>query len=304
MSNATVRGRFLWHELLTTDTRAATAFYTKVVGWTTQAWERDPSYTMWMAKTGPMGGVMTLPADAKMMGAPPNWLTYIGTPDVDATVRDATRLGGRLLTGPMEIPTVGRFAVLADPQGAVFAAFTPAQAPSGEGGPPKPGDFSWHELVTTDHMAAFRFYRELFGWEKTQAMDMGPEMGTYQMYGWQGVRLGGMYNKPKEMPAPPHWLPYAMVPDAKKAAAAAKASGGTVVNGPMEVPGGDWITQIIDPQGAAFAVHSAKPAAPARRPAVKKPKAAKKPARKRKAEKKARKGRATGSAGARKRKRR
>ncbi|HXV85402.1 MAG TPA: VOC family protein, partial [Gemmatimonadales bacterium] len=258
-----VRGRFLWHELLTTDTRAAQPFYKTVVGWGVEAWDQDKTYQMWMTKTGPVGGIMTLPEDARAMGAPPNWLTYVGTPDVDATVRQATQRGARVLKEAFSIPKVGRMAVLADPQGAVFAAYTP-DGWSGPSPVPGMGEFSWHELATTDPVAAFTFYHALFGWDKTDSFDMGPELGLYQMYGLagSGQTMGGIYRKPAEMPAPPNWLPYALVPNADRAADRAKAAGGTILNGPMEVPGGDRIAMLLDPQGAAFAVHSRATAAP------------------------------------------
>lgn len=85
-------------------------------------------------------------------------------------------------------------------------------------------------------------------------------MGMYQEFGLGGVSFGGIFRKPAEMPAPPHWLLYAKVRDCARAASAATRAGGTIVNGPMEVPGGDWVAQILDPQGAAFAVHAVKTA--------------------------------------------
>jgi hypothetical protein len=73
--------------------------------------------------------------------------------------------------------------------------------------------------------------------------------------------IGGMMNKPPAMAqVPPHWLIYFRVPDINAAADRVKKNGGTVVNGPMEVPGGDWILNAIDPQGAAFALHAKKTA--------------------------------------------
>jgi predicted enzyme related to lactoylglutathione lyase len=264
MSDTTILGRFVWHELMTTDTTSAARFYAKVVGWTTQPSPQDPSYIVFVAKGRPTGGLMALPAEAKAMGAPLSWLTYIATPDVDETVQRALQMGGKILKAAADIPTVGRFAVLQDPQGAAFAAFTPAQGPmDAPRGAHKPtaGDFSWNELSTTDWAAVWPFYQSLFGWEKTGSTDMGPEMGTYQMFGWKGRTVGGMYNKPKSIPGPPHWLPYAMVVDSKKAVAVVTRLGGHVINGPMEVPGGDWVARCLDLQGALFAVHSPKPAA-------------------------------------------
>jgi predicted enzyme related to lactoylglutathione lyase len=277
MADPTVRGRFVWHELMTTDTKSAGSFYSKVGGWNTKPWENDPSYTMFLAKESPMAGLMTLPDEAKAGGTPPNWLTYIGTPNVDETARHATTLGGKVLKQPEDIPTIGRFAILQDPQGAVFAAFTPLQGPQPESDPVL-GDYSWHELMTTDWPAALKFYQSLFGWEEQSSMDMGPEMGMYQMYGRNGKMLGGMFNKPAEQPGPPVWIPYIKVPDSKQAAATAKKLGGQIVSGPMEVPGGDWIAQGIDPQGALFAVHSSKPAATKAPAAAKAPAATKAPA--------------------------
>ena len=245
-------GRFVWYDLMTTDPARAVEFYSRVIGWGTGNWEGPTPYTMWTNKGVPFGGVMPLPPNA----GPPHWLAYISAPDVDAAVRQTTNLGGKTLVGPMDVPTVGKFAVLRDPQGAAFAAFTSASDSPGHEGLPQIGEFSWHELATHDHPAAFRFYQTLFGWEKTSYMDMG-EMGGYQMYGRHGVELGGMFNKSAEMPGPA-WLHYIMVADVHEAVETAKGHGAQILNGPMEVPGGDWIAQAVDPQGARFAVHSKK----------------------------------------------
>jgi hypothetical protein len=269
-------GRICWHELLTNDPGAAAAYYTKVIGWGLMAWDQQPSYRMWTANGMPIGGLMALPEEAKSMRAPPNWLWYASTPNVDETVAHATRLGAKPLSGMLDVPNVGRMAVMADPQGATFAVYQPSGDTPGHDGKPAMGEISWHELATTDWKAAFDFYHALLGWEKMDVMDMGPA-GPYQMFGRLGTMLGGVYNKPKEMAAPPHWLCYARVPDAAKAAALATRHGGKLLNGPMAVPGGDMIAMCVDPQGAAFAVHAvaaagAKPAAKPKAPA--KPKAA------------------------------
>ena len=278
----------MWHELMTTDTRSAADFFTKVVGWKTQTWDQDPSYTMFTVNRRPMAGLMALPEDAKSTGVPPpGWLAYIGAPDVDLAARQAEARGGKVLKQPAEIPTIGRFAIIQDPQGALFVAFTPLQDSASPDASPVVGDFSWHELLTTDWRAALAFYKDLFGWEETESMDMG-EMGTYQMYGWKGRTLGGMMNKPRQRPGPPAWLSYMKVADAKKAAATVKQLGGQIINGPMEVPGGGWIAAGLDLQGAAFAVHSAKPSPKKSKPAKTARRAAatkavkKKPAKKRK----------------------
>jgi predicted enzyme related to lactoylglutathione lyase len=175
--------------------------------------------------------------------------------DVDQTVAEATRMGAMTYLEPMEVPTVARVAVLGDPQGATFGVYEPAT--SGHSSDDRRlGDFSWHELATDDWKTAWEFYRALFNWEYESQFDMGP-MGTYWMFRRApGSRpLGGMFNRPPEIPHA-NWLPYVHVTSAHRAAELGGKHGGRVMNGPMEVPGGDYITQLMDPQGAAFAVHA------------------------------------------------
>jgi len=243
---------------MTTDTAAADAFYKKVVGWTSVPFAPDGSYTVFNNPSGAgVGGLMTLPDAARQMGAPAHWLMYVGTPNVDQTAMRIAQLGGRVLKQPDNIPGAGRFAVVQDPFGATFGIYQPpADSARKTGGGPGIGDFSWFELYAPNPEGAWNFHQNLFGWEKTSAMDMG-EAGVYQMFGrGGGIPNGGIMKPPPGAPAA--WMPYAMVKDAK--AATATANGGKIVVGPMEVPGGDWIAQGQDPQGAMFAVHSLNPA--------------------------------------------
>lgn len=261
-------GSFVWCELMTTDTAAAESFYRKVVGWTSVPFAPDGSYIVFNDLAGAgAAGLMLLPDEAKQMGAPPNWMMYVGTPSVDDTAIRIAQLGGRVLKQPADIPNAGRFAVVQDPFGAVFGIFQPPPNRPGRGSQTGLGDFSWFELYTPNPDGAWKFYETLFGWEKTSAMAMG-EMGVYQMFGrGGGIPNGGIMKPPPGTPAA--WMPYALVKDAKAAAATATANGGKIVMGPMEVPGGDWIAQGMDPQGAMFAVHSLKPAASKPAPAKK-----------------------------------
>jgi uncharacterized protein len=253
-------GSFVWCELMAADTRAAESFYNKVVGWSSVPFAPDGSYSVFNNASGAgVAGLMKLPDAAKQMGTPPNWLMYVGTPSVDQTAERIAQLGGRVLKQPADIPGTGRFAVVQDPYGATFGLFQPPADRPGRSGQPGVGDFSWFELYTSNPDGAWRFYETLFGWQKAGAMDMG-EMGVYQMFGrGGGIPNGGIMKPPPG--APTAWLPYARVKDARAAAAVTTANGGNIINGPMQVPGGDWIAQGIDPQGAMFAVHSLKPAA-------------------------------------------
>ena len=259
MGSEETRGRFVWHELMTPDPKAAQTFYKQVVGWTTKAWDGNNDYTMFLAGETPVGGVSSPSPEAKAMGAPPAWLAYIAVPNADDAVALATKLGGKVLVPAQSMPDVGRFAILQDPQGAAFAVIKgESSMPVAEETDPKPLEFSWHELLTTDSKAAVAFYSALFGWVKKSEFDMGP-MGIYHIFGRDRFQYGGIMNKPADLPAPPHWLHYVQVDNADEAAKRAEKAGGKVVNGPMDVPGGDRIAAIIDPQGAAFAVHAKAP---------------------------------------------
>jgi predicted enzyme related to lactoylglutathione lyase len=245
------RGAFVWFDLMTSDPTRAIAFYPRITGWGTAAWQGPAPYTMWTNKNVPIGGVMHVPAG----GQPPHWIGYISTPDVDATIAQANALGATVVAPAADIPSVGRYAVLVDPQGAVFALFTSATDAPDREGPANRGEFSWHELATHDVPAALRFYEALFGWEAGEANDMGP-IGVYQIYRRKGHDLGGIYKKPADMPGPPAWLHYILVDDVQRAAETTKDRGGRVVTEPMEVPGGDRIAIALDPLGAAFALHA------------------------------------------------
>ena len=257
VATPTLLGRPLWYELMTTDMKAAEAFYRTVVGWTTTPFEDLPQpYTMFVRPDGPpSAGVMTKPDD---VDAPPFWAMYVGVPKLEETAAHITRLGGRACSPVIEVPTVGRMQMMTDPQGAAFYIYEPASSDQPPEGPAQIGEASWHELMTTDAPAALKFYSEVFGWQPSEALDMGPA-GKYHMFNRPHGMIGGMMNKGPEMAdVPPNWQIYFRVPDIDAAVQRIKANGGQILNGPMEVPGGDMIVNAMDPQGAAFSLHARK----------------------------------------------
>lgn len=245
-------GNFVWYELLTSDPAAAENFYRDVVGWGARDAEiPDMRYTLFTNGAAPVAGMMQLPPMAREAGVRPDWIGYISVDDVDAFVRRIQQAGGKLDHGPEDIHDIGRFAVVADPQGASFALFkakTDGPAPVQN----TPGGIGWHELHAADWPSAFAFYSALFGWEKADAVDMGP-MGTYQLFGKGGPSIGGIFNKPANEPVP-YWLYYFNVAAIDAAGTRVKDKGGRVTNGPHQVPGGSWIIHCLDPQGAIFAL--------------------------------------------------
>ncbi len=251
-------GRICWYELLTTDTAGADEFYSSLLGWEVGKWQGDgPEYHTWRNGGGEIGGLMELPEDAQAAGAPPHWMVYISTPDLEDTVNKSLEEGAKLCHR-FEIPEVGEIAIITDPGGTTFTAYQPSGFTPGHDGMPEIGEFAWHEIVATDRKAVFSFYSKVFGWHETSRMEMGSPDNIYQMYGRGDQVLGGMMDIPKEVPVP-CWFLYVRVEDVQESAGRIEELGGIVTTQPMQVPGGGWILHAIDPQGAAFALHNHPP---------------------------------------------
>lgn len=247
---------FLWYELTAPDIKAALDFYAKIFGWTyADAGMPDMSYTLIQVQGEAIGGAMTLTDEMKASGAQAGWMGYIAVDDIDAKTKEIVAAGGAVFVPVVEIPEMLRFAIVGDPGGAAFALFQPLSEGEMTPFPPgTPGAVDWHELHAANGPAAWAFYSSLFGWEKTDAMPMdGDEV--YQLWKAGGEAIGGMMTKMPETPAP-FWCYYVCVEGIDAAIARVTANGGTIVHGPMEVPGGSWIANCIDPQGGFFAMVS------------------------------------------------
>jgi predicted enzyme related to lactoylglutathione lyase len=248
-------GRFVWYELLTTDTPSAAAFYAEIVGWAVKdASSRELAYTLLTAGAAPIVGLMNLPEEGLRMGATPRWLGYVGVDDMDATVAQILRLGGAILVAPAD-SNIGRIAVVADPQGATFAlvsrlAFSQVQT----SGSYQPGRVGWHELLAEDRQKVFPFYGQLLGWRQASA-EVDPA-NVYDLFSVAGKTIGGMLTK---LPSVSHacWLHYFNVEDVGAAARRVMTGGGRVLQEPIELPDGGWIVRCVDPQGALFALQGA-----------------------------------------------
>lgn len=239
---------FVWYELCTNDMDGAKAFYGKLFGWTASPFpgEGAPDYQIFeMAGTG-VGGLMPLPD-----GMPkPFWLGYVGVADADAAIASA-KAAGATVHREMDIPEVGKIGLLSDPQGCGYAliqGYSERKSEAFDQG--KPGHGNWHELYSPDPVAGFDYYAGQYGWTKGRTMPMG-EMGDYQLFQADGVDIGGMMKAPPNVP--PAWGYYFGVPDIDAAVETINANDGTIVHGPTEVPGGAWIVQLTDPQGAFVA---------------------------------------------------
>jgi predicted enzyme related to lactoylglutathione lyase len=260
LERQTDQGGFIWYELMTPDPEGSKTFYDAVVGWTIGE-EGPPEYNGYRmigrSDGGHAGGVLPLTAEMQQHGARPTWLGYIHVPDVDEKVAAIEAAGGKTWMAAMDIPNVGRVALLSDPQGAPFYVMKPIppaddpNAVSDVFSPDAEQRVGWNELQTTDVDAARRFYGEQFGWDSGDFMDMG-EMGQYRFFDHHGVRLGAAFNANGGPPA--RWRFYLRVPSVAAAKAVIEQKGGTVHMGPMQVPTGDYVLVGSDPQGAEFAL--------------------------------------------------
>ena len=256
------KGRFVWHDLMATDVNGAKRFYGELFGWTFKADEHD--YLHITAGGHEIGGLMKL--DPKIASSP-HWLGYVSVDNVDATVVAVTKNGGKTCMPKKDIPTVGQFAVCADPQGAIFAPFHYTGKDAGKpesNAPPAPYTFCWDELMTSDAEAAVRFYSTMFGW-RADSMDM-PGFGRYTLLKRPGIKddmgsdknAAGLMKLPSGVPHP-LWLTYVAVQSADAIAEKAKKLGGTVTSPPMDIPKVGRFAALLDAQQAPVAVLAAAP---------------------------------------------
>jgi uncharacterized protein len=247
--------KFIWHDLMTPDMQGAQKFYGAVIGWNiVDSGMPDGNYLLCNVGEDGVAGIMGFrPEDDG--NVPPFWSGYVHTPDVGKAASQAVKLGGKIFKEPQIVPDVVEFAILTDPSGAMFNIMRPI--PQGDAAvfaPGTVGTMGWNELLSGDWKQAWEFYHAMFGWEKHQAIEMGP-VGTYQTFGLEGKSFGGMMNKRPDMPIA-FWNYYWTVASCAATVEKLNAAGGKVMFGPMQVPGGSWIVNAMDPQGAAFAFTS------------------------------------------------
>jgi len=248
-------GRFVWHDLMTTDVERARSFYAALLGWRYEVMDLGDMgpYPMIYAGERGLGGVVAMPADA---GAPSHWIAYVTADDVDDAARRGDAAGGATCVPPTAIPNVGRFAVLTDPAGAVISPFVSASgAQPEEAGPPPAGTVCWNELLTTDAASSLRFYPAVFGWSH-RTMDMGPA-GIYHLFGREGKDIAGMMELPPGALPRSLWVPYFAVADVDAGFAAALAAGAKEHIAPRDIPGVGRFAMLEDPTGAVFSLFTA-----------------------------------------------
>ncbi|MEZ5568274.1 MAG: VOC family protein [Halioglobus sp.] len=256
------QGDFIWYELMTTDADAAQAFYGGLIGWRfEQGPEPDTNYRIFSSPVSNVGGVLQLTREMTEGGAQPMWAGYIAVDDVDASAVAMQAAGATLYREPWDIQQVGRMAFLADPQGAKFYVMKPippadnpeAVSRSFAAMEPMQGHCAWNELAAANPASAKSFYGKQFGWLQEGDMDMG-ELGKYEFWrvgDERGHMLGALMPLMPGMPVS-LWTFYFRVPDIDQALRYITENGGTPLQEPAEIPGGEFSLSAIDPQGAVL----------------------------------------------------
>ncbi|HLJ88413.1 MAG TPA: VOC family protein [Candidatus Angelobacter sp.] len=245
-------GSFCWIELATTNQNAAKTFYTNLFGWTVTDNPMGPDevYSMFKLKGHDSGAAYTLKKEQQAQGVPPHWGLYIAVNSADDAVKNAEKLGGKVLAPAFDVFDVGRMAVLQDPTGAIFQVWQ-AKASQGISIAGEDNAFCWADLVTTDPLKAEKFYSGLFGWKISK--------GEHDPSGYLHIKngehfIGGVPPASGNSKIPPHWMIYIQAADVAKTVDKAKGLGAKVLMPPQTMEHvGTWAI-VADPQGASFAL--------------------------------------------------
>jgi predicted enzyme related to lactoylglutathione lyase len=244
-------GRFIWHDLMTTDREAAAGFYTGLLGWKIDHINMG-SFTVSLINVGGrrVGGIMQeehIPHS--------HWMPYIAVDDADAICGRIRAAGGAVCIEPGDVPPLGRFAVVNDPQGGFFSVLKrPADRmppPEDPNASPPDGSFVWDELTTTDPDGAAAFYASMFGWN-IEKMDMGPE--SYWLVREGRRDFAGMLRQPPG-DRRPAWTPYISVPDVDASVARAGSLGAKTCVEPRDIPQVGRFAVLADPTGAVVTLY-------------------------------------------------
>ena len=253
-------GRFIWYDLMTIGLEDSLVFLTELLGFgvTEAKIGEDGQYFMCTPKDVPEALFGAIPVEADE-GVQSHWLGYLAVDHFDPVLTFVREHGGDVHVSPEEYEDEegqqiesllsGRFAVVTDPQGAVFAPFqSHEEIPEADAAGAAVGRFGWFELLTDDVDGACVFYNRLFGWEIGPPLDRGEEGIAHALA--RGGRVFGMVRPRLAGDAyPPRWMYYFRVADLDRALGRTRELGGFLYEDPAAVDGGRRAT-VIDPTGA------------------------------------------------------
>lgn len=240
-----------WVDLNTPDVEGAVDFYSRLLNWDI---EKTPTpmgdYYIARQHGHQVAGLMG--QSDETAGTSPMWTMYINVESADETAGKVEPAGGRLLSGPFDIPD-GRVAVVSDPSGALFGIIsTPLQHSDKKWFSVEAGAVCWVELLSRDPERAEPFYSSVFGWDAETSDASGTAYTTFAL---DGDQVAGMLPMPNEVPdsAPSHWIVYFAVDDCEEAEKRAEELGGRVLRKTADIEVGRFAV-LEDPQSTPFQI--------------------------------------------------
>ncbi len=244
-------GKFVWHTLTSGDLEASKKFYATLLGWQySDTTVLGKKYTVARLGKQPVAGMRG--PDPELGKTASHWLPYMSSPDVDATVTKAKASGAKILAGPVDVGTLGRAAVLADPQGAPFGVVRLSAGDPADPAQPIENAFFWNEYLTHDLDATLAFYNGLFPYEMTTSKS--EENAAYVVLKSDRPRAGVFRLPDSQSQVPPNWLPYVRVSDPAAMAARVAGLGGRVLLEPTPKHRKGSLAIVSDPSGAVVAL--------------------------------------------------
>jgi predicted enzyme related to lactoylglutathione lyase len=253
-----VHGKWVWYELRSKDVEKSKAFYGELLGWQIEPQEMNGmKFELIKAGGKDIGIISATEGKAKS-----HWVPFVSVPDVDAAVKTIEEQKGKVVTPASDIPDIGRFAIVSDPNGVEFAVFKGAKGDEPDS-PPAAGLFVWNEYLSKNkkqHTAALAFYPAALGYTTSQmAMGEGKKKAQYDMLSFnEAPRAGVEEAKPASLGG--QWMPWVTVDDTDAVVANAKKLKGKVAVKPHDIPTVGRAAIVVDPTGAAVGV--LKPASP------------------------------------------
>jgi len=259
-TNASLPGKIIWHDLITDTPAASEAFYTELFGWEFESVglgfgaSASANYKL-IRHDGRLIGGMIDQTRLSVEEDISQWIVLVSTDDIERSVQVVVDDGGTVFTPPTALADRGRIAVVADPQGALFALL---ETKDGDPLDHQPGlnDFLWNELWTNDTAAAVGFYQHLAGYDLEEKVVTADE--SYQYLSKDGVPRAGILANPIEDLAP-LWSTYIRVEDPAAITARVEALGGRVLLPVHERQLGVQVALIAGPSGAGIVIQTWQP---------------------------------------------
>ncbi|MBK9258297.1 MAG: VOC family protein [Polyangiaceae bacterium] len=256
MTQGTYRhGHFVWHELMTPDGAGAEKFYGDLLGWKFRHTEIGGGriYRLIDVNGREQGGILEMPVSE---GIPSHWVGYVSVPDVDSAAKVAEAKGGRATCAPMDIPNIGRFAYLLDPEGAGFVVYHDNRGDQAPREMPNIGDFCWDSLTTTNGDRALAFYGAVVGWVRGK---FGDAPGLFFAAG-EGQDVIADTDAPQDG-ARSSWTTHVVVQNLDNARAKAESLGAKILAPQIDVPTVGKMCIIADPWGSVISLFEPQMAA-------------------------------------------